>query len=52
MLDSLSVDGVAHGEPLPFGLEPTPMEAIGPAYLANDTFRSRYVRWRMRMQHG
>ena len=52
MLDSLSIDSVAHGEPLPFGLEPTPMEAIAPAYLANDTFRSRYVLWRMRARHG
>lgn len=39
-LDSMEVDSVCPGgEPLPFGLRPTALEAVAPAYLGNGTQR-------------
>lgn len=39
-LDSMDVDSVCPGpEPLPFGLRPTPLEAVAPAYLGGLTQR-------------
>jgi NADH dehydrogenase len=39
-LDSMDVDSVCPGRaPLPFGLRPTPLEAIAPAYLGGGTQR-------------
>ena len=39
-LDSMDVDSVCPGgEPLPFGLRPTALEAVAPAYLGNGTQR-------------
>ncbi len=45
-LRSLSVPNVVAGAPLPFGLEPTALEAIAPTYLGHDTYRGHYPEWR------
>jgi len=44
-LDSMKLDSVCTGSPLPFGFEPTPLEAVLPSWLqgvpAYDLFRAR-----------
>ncbi|MDD5296748.1 MAG: complex I NDUFA9 subunit family protein [Rhodocyclaceae bacterium] len=44
-LDSMKLDSVCAGSPLPFGMAPTPLEAVLPAWLHGtapyDTFRTR-----------
>jgi NADH dehydrogenase len=47
-LDSMDVDSVASGDPLPFGRVPTPLEAVAPAYLAPHTPRLRYNAYRLK----
>jgi NADH dehydrogenase len=44
---SMKVDNVSD-QPLPFGLTPTPLEAVAPAWLAQRTPRSRYRLFRDR----
>jgi uncharacterized protein YbjT (DUF2867 family) len=39
--ESMKVDSVS-SQPFPFGLEPTPLEAVAPSWLANRTPRGRY----------
>jgi NADH dehydrogenase len=41
-LRSMRVDNVVSGVPLPFGLEPTPLEAIAPAYIGSSNLRARF----------
>lgn len=46
-LASMEVDSVANGEfPAVFGFKPTALEAVVPEYLANDTPRAAYDRFR------
>ena len=48
-LDSMDVDSVCPGgEPLPFGLAPTPLEAVAPEYLGASTPRYRYYGYRLK----
>ncbi len=49
-LDSMDVDSVCPpGEaPLPFGLTPTPLEAVAPAYLAAHMLRRRFDGFRLK----
>ncbi len=47
-LRSLTVPNTVPSDPLPFGLNPTALEAIAPQYLAHDTYRGRYPEWRRR----
>lgn len=39
---SMRVDNVTSSAPLPFGLVPTALESVAPAYIANQTLRGRY----------
>jgi NADH dehydrogenase len=41
-LRSMRVDNVTTGEPLPFGLQPTALEAVVPSWLGQDTVRASY----------
>lgn len=41
-LDSMKLDNVCAGCALPFGLTPTPLEAVAPGYLAHHVLRARY----------
>lgn len=43
---SMRVDNVASGAPLPFGLQPTALEAVVPAWLGEDSGRARYYPFR------
>ncbi len=43
---SMRVDNVAHGAPLPFGLAPTALEAVAPAWLGEAAPRARYYPFR------
>lgn len=45
---SMRVDNVAHGEPLPFGLKPTALEAVAPAWLGEAGPRAAYYPFRRR----
>ena len=46
-LRSMRVDNVCAGPfPAIFGFQPTPLEAVVPQYLAHDTLRDRYDRYR------
>ncbi len=48
-LDSMDVDSVCPvGEPLPFGANPTPLEAVAPEYLAANAPRYRYYGFRLK----
>lgn len=49
---SMRVDNVAHGEPLPFGLQPHPMEVIVPGYLVGRPTRQRLIEARRRTPTG
>ncbi len=49
---SLQVDGVCRqGFPEIFGIDPQPIEAIVPVYLANQTLRARYNQFRALARH-
>lgn len=39
---SMRTDNIVHGTPLPFGLEPTALEAIVPSYIPNARARANY----------
>ena len=41
-LRSMRVDNITAGEPLPFGLRPTALEAVVPSWLGQDTVRASY----------
>lgn len=43
---SMRVDNVAHGAPLPFGLQPTALEAVAPAWLGEAGPRAFYYPFR------
>ncbi|THF62186.1 complex I NDUFA9 subunit family protein [Pseudothauera rhizosphaerae] len=43
---SLRVDNVAAGAPLPFGLQPTPLEAVAPGWLAGANLRRQFYPFR------
>ncbi len=43
---SMRVDNVAHGDPLPFGLHPTALEAVAPAWLGEAGPRAFYYPFR------
>ncbi|HAF55715.1 MAG TPA: NAD-dependent dehydratase [Thauera sp.] len=43
---SMRVDNVAHGEPMPFGLSPTALEAVAPAWLGEAGPRAFYYPFR------
>ncbi|MCX7946250.1 MAG: complex I NDUFA9 subunit family protein [Hydrogenophilus sp.] len=45
-LRTLEHPNTISGPPLPFGLTPTPLEAVVPLYLGNTAHRCRYARWR------
>lgn len=45
---SLKANNIASAAPLPFGLTPTPLETVAPAYLGNETLRGRYFLLRSR----
>jgi NADH dehydrogenase len=48
-LDSMDVDSICPaGEPLPFGANPTPLEAVAPEYLAANAPRYRYYGFRLK----
>lgn len=48
-LDSMDVDSVCPGgDPLPFGMQPTPLEAVAPEYLAANAPRYRYFGYRVK----
>jgi len=48
-LDSMDVDSVCPGgDPLPFGLAPTPLEAVAPEYLGASTPRYRFYGYRVK----
>lgn len=48
-LDSMDVDSVCPaGDPLPFGAQPTPLEAVAPEYLAANAPRYRYYGYRLK----
>lgn len=49
---SMRVDNIARGEPLPFGLTPTALEAIAPGYIANATARATFYVNRTRARRG
>jgi uncharacterized protein YbjT (DUF2867 family) len=44
---SMRVDNVATGAPLPFGMTPTPLEAVAPTYIGDSSPRARYYPLRM-----
>ena len=50
---SMRVDNVASGAPLPFGLVPTALETVAPAYIGDGSPRARYypMRTRAHRQH-
>jgi NADH dehydrogenase len=39
----MRVDNVSDGPPLPFGLTPTPLEAVAPTYLGGSSLRARFL---------
>ncbi|KON81452.1 complex I NDUFA9 subunit family protein [Azoarcus sp. PA01] len=45
-LRSMRVDNVASGAPLPFGMAPTPLEAVAPSYIGDRSQRARYYSMR------
>lgn len=45
-LRSMRVDNVASGAPLPFGMTPTPLEAVAPSYIGDRSQRARYYSMR------
>lgn len=45
---SMRVDNVATGEPLPFGVTPTAIEAVVPGWLGRDAMRANYYPFRRR----
>lgn len=45
---SLRVDNIAHGDPLPFGMTPTALEAVAPTYIGAGHLRARYPAMRSR----
>ncbi len=48
-LDSMDIDSICPtGDPLPFGMNPTPLEAVAPEYLAASTPRFRYYGFRLK----
>lgn len=50
---SMRVDNIAHGDPLPFGLTPTAVEAVAPTYIGTQFPRARFpaLRGRARRHH-
>lgn len=46
-LRSMEVDNVASGEPLPFGITPTPIEGVVPTYIGDKSYRARYYPMRI-----
>lgn len=49
---SMRADNVASGAPMPFGLEPTPLEAVAPAYIGNQCVRGGYYESRHRARRS
>ncbi|MFA7605825.1 MAG: complex I NDUFA9 subunit family protein [Rhodocyclaceae bacterium] len=49
---SMQADNVASGTPLPFGLAPTPLEAVAPGYIGLSNCRGRYYPMRTRARRG
>ena len=49
---SMKADNIATGAPLPFGIEPTALEAIAPAYIGNARLRAGYYPSRTRARRG
>ncbi len=48
-LDSMDIDSICPaGDPLPFGMNPTPLEAVAPEYLAASAPRFRYYGFRLK----
>lgn len=47
-LDSMKLDSVCEGSPLPFGREPTRLEVVAPVYLAGETARAHFLPMRMK----
>lgn len=45
---SLRADNVASGAPLPFGMQPTAVEAVAPGWIGNDSTRARFYAFRRR----
>ena len=49
---TMQADNVASGTPLPFGLAPTPLEAVAPGYIGLSNCRGRYYPMRTRARRG
>ena len=49
---SMRADNVATGDPMPFGFEPTPLEAVAPAYIGQRSLRASYYPSRTRARRN
>ena len=49
---SMRADNVASGDPMPFDIEPTPLESVAPTYIGQRSLRASYYPSRTRARRG